>query len=1026
MDIEKQVKLAKSTKHIHSTWYRETYPEVAELGLDPVTHFILYGAAMGRNPGKNFNTQFYLDTYPEVRKSKLNPLVHYALHGQQAGYATRPQREGPRKQINVIRTKLLSLGFTERPLAELTEIATISETPEARAMAARELALWHMRAKTEADYRTALDWIAHARPDAPDLDFRSKLSTVELLCHYHLNDQAKGLAAYDRAALAGEATPDLTLARVNYEQTPENRVLWINQVLARYGIEPVTLLPDEGQPAYDRLTCAVDLPKVTDGPKVTVLIAAYDAAAMLPTALRSLQEQTWQNLEIIVLDDCSPTPDTVRVAEEFAARDPRIQVVQMEQNGGAYVARNRGLDMATGDFVTIHDADDWSHPQKIETQAQFLIDKHSTIGCKSQQARAFSDLGFTRWTGQGQFIIPNTSSFMFRRAPVREHLGYWDTVRFSADNELVRRIRELFGRDSVNFLPSGPLSFQRDSNSSIVADDVLGVNGFMFGARKEYLDAQNYARKTSKNVRYVPGYLQRPFPAPALMQPERKKIAAGSNHINVITATDLRIPGGSIMSTFEELYCAQRHGISSAIFELNRYDAYFGDKFRAHMLDEAREVIWKTQTRILTYGEKVTCDLLILRYPPTLQERQRYIPKIEAKEIKVIINQPPMSDYSPEGVVRYKLDKCAENIRYYFGKDATWHPIGPLVRDALHTHHADQLHHINLSDQDWHNIIDINGWDRGPRQRGARNKLRIGRHSRDHTHKWPDTAQDILAAYPEADDVEVHVLGGAKAPTKIIGHTPHNWTVHEFGSMHPRDFLRGIDVWVYFANSNWVESFGRTIIEAMAVGVPVILPELYRPLFKDSVLYATPKTAIEVAKRLHADSVAYKKQVELAKHYAKENFSYEMHITRLKKKDMGPKIPKAAGKVSLSSLSHIPQFEINDQINCDLKTPTLYLEKEGKHRIDYLWQPNLEHDRLFVLFSGNAMRSKNDPPVFQRWSWSKHFPGSCLYVSDPSLYLSKDIGLAWYSGADTFDPLVENGGAKLDHGSAVVLAVRAA
>ena len=880
MDLKNQIKLAKSTKHMHSTWYRETYPEVAELGLDPATHFILYGAAMGRNPGKNFDTQFYLDAYPEVRKSKLNPLVHYALHGKQAGYATRPKREEPRKQINVIRTKLLSLGFTERPLAELAEIANTSDNSEARAMAARELALWHMRAKTETDYHTALDWIARASPDAPDIDFRSKLSTIELLCHYHLNDHAAGLAAYDRAALAGEATPDLTLARVNFETTPERRVAWINQVLARYGIEPVTLLPDEGQPAYDRLTCAVELPKVTDGPKVTVLIAAYDAAEMLPTALRSLQEQTWANLEIIVLDDCSPTLDTMRVAEGFAATDPRIQVVRMAENGGAYVARNHGLDMATGEFVTLHDADDWSHPRKIETQVRFMMENPEVMGCMSEQARAYSDLGYTRWTGEGHFIITNTSSFMFRCDPVKNAIGYWDRVRFSGDNEFIRRISKTFGNESVVFKNFGPLSFQRDSESSIVADEVMGINGFKFGARKLYVDAQAYSRRKSEQVKYENNEATRRFPVPDIIRFGKKQLKSEAQHIPVVIGTDFRMVGGSTLSCIEEIKFHKKFGIGAAIFEMYRYDL-FSPGLKTPMMDDVFSEIDSHDIRILAFGETVSCDLLILRYPPILQDFQRYIPTIEAKEIKIIVNQPPMSDYGPEGVIRYELHKCAENIHRYFGKDATWHPIGPLVREALHTHHADQLHHINLSDQDWHNIIDINGWDRGPRQRGPQNRLRIGRHSRDSAHKWPDCAEDILAAYPDRKDVDVHVLGGGKTPASILGHIPQNWTVHDFGSLHPRDFLREIDVWVYFANPSWVESFGRTVIEAMAVGVPVILPEMYRPLFQDSVLYATPQTALEMARKLHADPVGYDRHVAKAKAFARDNFSYEMHMERI-------------------------------------------------------------------------------------------------------------------------------------------------
>ncbi len=880
MDFKEQLRLAKSTKHIHSTWYRETYPEVAELGIDPSIHYLRYGAAMGRDPGKNFNTEFYLEAYPEVAKSGLNPLLYYALYGRAAGHLTRPQKTDPRKQINVIRTKLLSLGFTERPLAELTEIATTSDNAEARALAARELALWHMRAKTDADTRIALDWIARARPDAPDLDFRSKLSTVELLCHYHLNDPAAGLQAYDRAALAGEATPDLTLARVNFEETPEDRVLWINQVLARYGIEPVTLLPDHGQPAYDRLTCAQDLPKITDGPKVTVLIAAYEAAEMLPTALRSLAEQTWTNLEIIVLDDCSPSPDTLRVAQEHAARDPRIQVVRMDQNGGAYVARNHGLDMATGEFVTLHDADDWSHPRKIETQVRFMLDNPEVMGCTSEQARITDDLSFTKWAGSGGAVRinkENVSSFMQRHKPVFEKIGYWDTVRFGADSEKMRRIRDEFGADSVVSLETGSLSFQRNTEGSAVGSDYFGVDGFFYGARLDYFEAHRFYQSQTKCNKYPARRSSTNYAVPNVMRPDRGQL---SKHYDVIIGSEFRMHGGSTHSSIEEIICQKRAGLKTGIFQMYRYDYPVNMK---SMLPEVRSELDGELCTPISYGEKVTCDLLILRYPPCLYALQKYIPFIEAKEIKVIVNQPPMSDYGPQGEVRYNLEDCVKNIRHYFGKDATWHPIGPLVRAALHDHHADQLHHINLSDDDWHNIIDIKGWDRGPRQRGPKDKLRIGRHARDSSHKWPDSAKEILSAYPASESVEVHVLGGARTAAGIIGHIPENWTVHEFGSMHPRDFLREIDVWIYFANPNWIESFGRTIIEAMAVGVPVILPEIYMPLFKDAVMYATPENAVRKAEQLFANPVSYKKQVEKAQDYARNHFSFEMHVARIQK-----------------------------------------------------------------------------------------------------------------------------------------------
>ncbi|MBB4148590.1 glycosyltransferase [Sphingobium scionense] len=876
-ELERQAKLIRASKNVHSKWYLDTYEDAARAGIDPSLHYLLYGAAMGRNPGKSFDTQFYLDQYPEVRASGLNPLLHYVEHGQKHGYKTKAPKDFALRDMKRTKDKLLSLGFTDKALDDLQKILANSPDEEVRTLAARELVLWHMRSKTSEGYATALHYAQQSHASTTSLDHRRRMVTAILLCQYFLGLREEASTTYEEAALVGELSPDAMLAWINFQETPEARITWINHVLQSFAIPPIGLLPDEGQPLYDRLTAAEPAQKITDGPKVTVLVAAYEAADVLPTALRSLQEQSWQNLEILVLDDCSPSSGTCDVTEKFAATDPRIRLIRMEQNGGAYVARNRGLDEATGTYVTLHDADDWSHPLKIETQVRFMEDNPDVMGCTTQQSRATEDLVFWRMNADGKLLNLNTSSFMFRREEVQAACGYWDDVRFGADTELIKRMTSAFGKNCVKRLFNGPFSFQRISDSSIVGSPYFGIEGFHFGVRFLYHEAYRHYHFDESRPNYHNNQ-KKLFATPNVMRKDRLRVGT-ERHFDVIIASDFRMAGGSTRSSIEEMLCHEKFGISHAHFHMFRYDfetersvfSVLGDNFDSEHMN------------VLGYGENASCDLLILRYPPILQHRQRYLPKINAKHIKVIVNQPPMSDYSELGEVRYDLASCAENVRHYFGKDAQWHPIGPLVREALHTHHAHELPHITLSEQDWLNVIDIEGWSRGPRQRSPQDKLRIGRHSRDHEHKWPHRREDILAAYPASDDVEVHVLGGASAPATVIGDIPQNWTVHPFGSLHPREFLADIDVYIYFAHPDWVESFGRVIIEAMAVGVPVILPEIYRPLFQDSVLYATPATAMDLARTLHGDPAFYDAQVRKAQQYVQDNFSYETHVERLKR-----------------------------------------------------------------------------------------------------------------------------------------------
>src|SRR5699024_12744431 len=119
------------------------------------------------------------------------------------------------------------------------------------------------------------------------------------------------------------------------------------------------------------------------------------------------------------------------MAEKYADTDDRIQVLQTETNSGAYTGRNTALKIATGDFVTINDADDWSHPNTFRTQAQHLINHTKLMGNFSQQARAMNDLTFYRRGKPGAYIFPNISSFVFRTTTVLYALGSWNCSRFA-------------------------------------------------------------------------------------------------------------------------------------------------------------------------------------------------------------------------------------------------------------------------------------------------------------------------------------------------------------------------------------------------------------------------------------------------------------------------------------------------------------------------------------------------------------------------------------------------------------------
>lgn len=73
-----------------AAWYLDSYPDVAQAGVDPLRHFLASGAAERRDPGPYFDTAHYLARYPDIAAGGMNPLVHYLRAGWREGRAIRP------------------------------------------------------------------------------------------------------------------------------------------------------------------------------------------------------------------------------------------------------------------------------------------------------------------------------------------------------------------------------------------------------------------------------------------------------------------------------------------------------------------------------------------------------------------------------------------------------------------------------------------------------------------------------------------------------------------------------------------------------------------------------------------------------------------------------------------------------------------------------------------------------------------------------------------------------------------------
>ena len=106
-----------------------------------------------------------------------------------------------------------------------------------------------------------------------------------------------------------------------------------------------------------------------ESPTVSVVMPTLNNGAHIKRAVGSILEQSFSDLQIIIVDDGS-SDGTISQIEEFT--DERIQLVQRADKTGLASARNEGLRRSLGRYVAVHDGDDWSHPDRFRNQVEYL------------------------------------------------------------------------------------------------------------------------------------------------------------------------------------------------------------------------------------------------------------------------------------------------------------------------------------------------------------------------------------------------------------------------------------------------------------------------------------------------------------------------------------------------------------------------------------------------------------------------------------------------------------------------------
>jgi glycosyltransferase involved in cell wall biosynthesis len=636
------------------------------------------------------------------------------------------------------------------------------------------------------------------------------------------------------------------------------RLYWLNKPFAAAGLTALEVAEAKGRLSFSNFaTAPVATDPAASQAKISVIMPAYNAAETLPAALRSVLAQSWDNLEVLVIDDAS-ADNTWSILESFSITDRRVKPLRHEKNRGAYGARNTGLRHATGDFVTINDADDWTHPERLAVQAKHLLTTGAAMNT-TQSARVHSDLSVRVKLPNCTALHECIGSLMARRVDVAG-LGGWDEPRFNADDEFHDRFQKAYGAERNLLYPEVPLTLQLVRGDSLTACPVTGIPTIKYGARRQYREAARHwlEVETSKVGRPpIMTHSERAFPIPTICKTKQ----TDRMRYDVVYISDFSRSGERSIFTAHMLDAGHRLGLSQAGFHWpslkaanRRVDRYMRARFHDKVAD------------VIVAGENVDCDAVVIYDPAILIHTPDPLPNVRAGACVVIADRSPRTAYENNRLVPvadYDIDRAIDSARTLFGIEPVVAPVSPMVRRDLAAMSACP----QLTKQDWAPLVGRSVI----RQSGSVSDIYrlpiIGGYCGPGV--WQ--AKELREVLCADEACEVRIFGNAKIARSPKADWPGNWTLLPKHDL--QEFLTALDFCICYPRRDGSGLIGLVPTEAMAAGIPVILPSRVRSLYGEAAIYTDPGGVFRTISEYWRNDWAYQEQVERGRRYIESHCS---------------------------------------------------------------------------------------------------------------------------------------------------------
>lgn len=440
---------------------------------------------------------WYYGKYPDVARSGMSAFEHYVQYGKIEGRL-------PRRIAAVEQEHLMWQGFSKPAIRCLTKIIDSGTDDEEVAYAHWALCRWYAARRM---WEEALPHAIALRRPYPFLIDSVGATILIATVYQKCEREADSVLALDEGKLIHGPNADYSLAYLNIKPARSRSIAEgpgvfqeLNDQYFAHGLCGLSLL--RAAPfSLDSLCAPLNLHRYKGEALVSVIMPVHNGEQFVTTAIRGLLQQTYDNFELIVVDDCSDD-NTWEILRNIG--DPRVKPLRHKTRQGPYAARNSALSVAKGKFITTHDADDWSHPQRLELMVRELESHPNAKGVLGPWVRATPELEFTRWRAEDRLIHLSVSTLMFSK-DVIDVIGYWDNVRAGADSEFLDRVTTQYGHAAIVRLPCEvPLVFARQHPRSITAVGDTHLQTQFHGVRRDYKDISSSWHRECVSTGQVP------------------------------------------------------------------------------------------------------------------------------------------------------------------------------------------------------------------------------------------------------------------------------------------------------------------------------------------------------------------------------------------------------------------------------------------------------------------------------------------------------------------------------------------